>query len=1041
MAQDPRTAVNADLTFKFTKLLENCKEHHLFKLTQFYRDRLEKAIEEEVKSISSVLKEKQHFSEKDHLKVVEQQSKAYSSKVLFTLVMGKGSAARKVMWESFVKMINRLPKLKRVLKEIHELGTDPADFMKLIRDFPEVPTQLKDIQKKHKEELRKKTEKLRMKTIQANEAVKIFQLVDRYAQLTVVSTIRDLKLVEHELLARGQEHEVWREKHLQKELELIQTDKLFCSSFSRSKSKFGSSTAVIGVPGIGKTTMVQKIVHDWATGKIYHKFQFVFSFKFRDLNDINCRVNLQELILDQYPYLQHLLREIWKFPEEILFIFDGLDEYNTRIDFADNRRNTEPKYMCTDPECWCAVSDIVYGLIQRKLLPGCSVLVTSRPTALNLLERAEIDVWAEILGFDHEERKEYFNKIFEDQTAAAALFKHVEENQILYTMSFNPSYCWILGQTLGPFFMKGKKLHRIPKTITELYSCYICNILKNHSFKKERDVMLKIGEMAFEGISEKNIVFKEGDLIKYNLQPSQFLSGFVMELLERDDTTQSVVYTFPHLTIQEFVAALAQFLTASPEDMKKLFEKAHREEDQRYELLLRFLAGFSSQSNQLLEEFLGEFPSEKIIQVIDWIGEEVHKQLVNTNSKASKRNLLNLFHYLFESQNRPLVKSTVGLVKKVTFSGLQMNPIDCAVLTNVIELCDTIKELDLQNCSIQYDGLQWLGRGLHKCEVLRLRDNKFGDSGVKLLSAVLKEPNCKIQQLMLNVNNLTADCTGDLSSALSKNQSLLELDLSNNKLEDAGMKNLSVFLKNPDSKIQYLRLNANSFTAACINDLSSALSTNQSLISLYLGNNELGDAGVRQFFKDLKNIQELGLENNNLSACCMKDLATTISEYQSLRSLNLSCNNLGDSGLKALSEALKKPNQRLEQLHLCSAKLTASCASDVASVLSISCTLKVLDLGGNKLEDHGMKLLCEALKNNSNSKIQTLQLWKNYLHDSCAEDLVSGLSGVCSLRKLNLSSNFFTDQSVEKFRTLTRNCSSLKIIELSFSVYSFFQPG
>ncbi|XP_067833237.1 NACHT, LRR and PYD domains-containing protein 12-like isoform X2 [Heptranchias perlo] len=280
--------------------------------------------------------------------------------------------------------------------------------------------------RKHKETLRVQTETLRVNTILIKEKVKIFQLVTLYTELTVISTVRDRTLVEHELLARGRDHEEWREKHLRRELEKIRTDQLFHSSFSQRKSKSGSSAAVSGVAGIGKTTMVQKIVYDWATGKIYPHFQFVFSFKFRDLNAINCRINLRNLILDLYPYFGNILGELWKNPERLLFIFDGLDEFKESIDFDNNRINTEADYICTDPEDQCEVSDIVYSLIQHKLLPGCSVLVTSHPTALHLLEKAEISVWAEILGFVGEERKEYFNKFFEDQAVAAAVFKHVE---------------------------------------------------------------------------------------------------------------------------------------------------------------------------------------------------------------------------------------------------------------------------------------------------------------------------------------------------------------------------------------------------------------------------------------------------------------------------------------------------------------------------------------------------------------------------------------------------------------------------------------
>ncbi|XP_072893213.1 NACHT, LRR and PYD domains-containing protein 12-like [Hemitrygon akajei] len=218
---------------------------------------------------------------------------------------------------------------------------DPQKYMNIGQGLSELPTQLIDVQQKHKETLRAQTETLRVNTILMTEKVKVFQLADRYAELTVISTVRDRRLVEHELLARGRDHEDYREEQLRRQLEKIRTDQLFQSSFTRSKSKSGSSAAVAGVPGIGKTTMVQKIVYDWAMGKIYQQFQFVFSFKFRDLNSINCRINLRELILDQYPYFGNFLSEVWNNAEGLLFIFDGLDEFKHKIDFADSRREPD----------------------------------------------------------------------------------------------------------------------------------------------------------------------------------------------------------------------------------------------------------------------------------------------------------------------------------------------------------------------------------------------------------------------------------------------------------------------------------------------------------------------------------------------------------------------------------------------------------------------------------------------------------------------------------------------------------------------------
>ncbi|XP_072894814.1 NACHT, LRR and PYD domains-containing protein 3-like [Hemitrygon akajei] len=796
--------------FTISDLLAEGGEYRLYQLTKFYRNRLKHAIEEKVERLGWMLTKEGHFSREENEKVTELTEKGNrteSSRLFLSLVMGKGSRARRAMWESFVMWRTELPKLDRILREIQELGPDPEEYINIAQGLSELPTELTDVQQKHKETLRAQTETLRVNTILMREKVKVFQLVDRYAELTVISTLRDWTLVEHELLARGRDHEDYRQKHLRRELEKIRTDQLFQSSFSRSKSKSGSSAAVAGVPGIGKTTMVQKIVNDWATGKIYQQFQFVFSFKFRDLNTINCTINLSNLVLFFYPYLGNVLKSLWKNPEGMLFIFDGLDEFNDTIDFADSRRNTDPQDSCTDPEFRCKVSDIVYSLIQGKLLPGCSVLVTTRPTVLHLLKKAKIGVWAEILGFVGEERKEYFNRHFEDQTVAAAVFKHVHENEILYTMSYNPSYCWILALTLGPFFtQRVRDPQRVPKTITQLYSYYIYNILKNHSreIERPRDVLLRVGQMAYRGVSEKKIVFADGDLIKFNLQPSQFLSGFLMELLEREDSAQSVVYTFPHLTIQEFVAAVAQFLTVHPEDILKFLTEAHKTKDGRFEVFLRFVAGLSNpMTARGLEEFLGPFPHQTTCRVIDWVKEEVKHQSRNTGD-IGRRRLLNTLHYLFESQNRGLAQAALGSVETLSFSGMTLTPVDCAVLSHAIGLCDTIKHLNLENCHIQCEGIQRLGPGLHKCQELRLGKNNLGDSGVKLVLSALRNPECKIQKLGLRDVGLTDSGAEDLVSALSTNPSLTVLDLSENKLGDSGVKLVSAALRNPECKIQKL---------------------------------------------------------------------------------------------------------------------------------------------------------------------------------------------------------------------------------------------
>ncbi|GCB75393.1 hypothetical protein scyTo_0018213, partial [Scyliorhinus torazame] len=136
---------------------------------------------------------------------------------------------------------------------------------------------------------------------------------------------------------------------------------------------------------------------------------------------------------------------------------------------------------------------------------------------------------------------------------------------------------------------------------------------------------------------------------------------------------------------------------------------------------------------------------------------------------------------------------------------------------------------------------------------LNLSSNKLGDSGVKLLCEALRKPNCKIQKLRLSAVSLTPSCAEDLASTLRENKVLTFLNLSYNKLGDSGIKLLSTALRNPDCKIQRLQLCDIGFSASSVQDLASALSTNRSLRELDLGHNKLCDAGVKHLSKALKN--------------------------------------------------------------------------------------------------------------------------------------------------------------------------------------------
>ncbi|XP_076155228.1 ribonuclease inhibitor-like, partial [Alosa pseudoharengus] len=255
---------------------------------------------------------------------------------------------------------------------------------------------------------------------------------------------------------------------------------------------------------------------------------------------------------------------------------------------------------------------------------------------------------------------------------------------------------------------------------------------------------------------------------------------------------------------------------------------------------------------------------------------------------------------------------------------------------------------------------------------LKLNQNELCDAGVQHLSELLKNPHCKLEKLWLRYCSLTEkSCAVIASAARSKSCSLKELYLSENELNGAGVQHLSELLKNPDCKLEKLELRYCSLTEkSCAAIASAARSNSWSLKELDLSNNELHDAGVQHVSELLKN-PHCKLENLMLMKCSLTEKscaaiasASRSNSRSSLKKLNMRNNKLYDAGVKHLSELLKNPHCKLETLVLIGCSLTEkSCAAIASAATSNCCSLKELELSYNELHDAGVQHLSELLKN------------------------------------------------------------------------------
>ncbi|KAL0993464.1 hypothetical protein UPYG_G00108330 [Umbra pygmaea] len=201
--------------------------------------------------------------------------------------------------------------------------------------------------------------------------------------------------------------------------------------------------------------------------------------------------------------------------------------------------------------------------------------------------------------------------------------------------------------------------------------------------------------------------------------------------------------------------------------------------------------------------------------------------------------------------------------------------------------------------------------------------------------------------------------------------------------------------------------------------LVSALRSNPShLKELDLSNNDLKDSGVKKISALLEDPQ-CRLETLRLSGCLVTEegYAALVSALRTnpshLKELDLSYNHPGDSGVTLLSAGLEDPHWRLESLRLAACNLTYESCEILASVLQTpNCPLRELDLSSNIMEDRGVKLLC-AGPNSPLCNIHTLVLGHCGLTEGCCSDLASVLrSSNSQLKQLELKDNNLQDSGV-----------------------------
>ncbi|XP_033995596.1 protein NLRC3-like, partial [Trematomus bernacchii] len=491
-----------------------------------------------------------------------------------------------------------------------------------------------------------------------------------------------------------------------------------------------------------------------------------------------------------------------------LLIFDGLDESRLSLDFRNNE-------VVSDVSQQSSVNVLLTNLIRGKLLPSALVWITSRPAAANQIPPECVDRVTEVRGFTDAQKEEYFRRRSSDEDLSSRIISHIKSSRSLHIMCLIPVFCWITAAVLDHMLTTDQR-GELPQTLTDMYSHFLLVQTKRKKQKYEeghetspqqlteadREVLLKLGRLAFEHLEKGDIMFYQEDLQRCGLGVTEatVYSGVCTEIFKRERVIfQKTVYCFVHLSVQEFLAAvymlhcytnrntkvLKDFLQRDLPDensnssdqeypsldvfLKGAMEKSLKSRNGHLDLFVRFLHGLSLESNQrLLGGLLGRTDNRPEV-----IQRAISNLKEMRSDKSSPERSINIFHCLTEMKDHSVHQEITEFLKSGNRSN-NLSVIHCSALAYMLQMSEEVlDELDLSQYNTSDEGKRRLIPAVRNCRKAKLacyelskthcevvasalksdpshlRDldlswnKEMKDSGVELLSSGLKSPNCR----------------------------------------------------------------------------------------------------------------------------------------------------------------------------------------------------------------------------------------------------------------------------------------------------------
>ena len=371
---------------------------------------------------------------------------------------------------------------------------------------------------------------------------------------------------------------------------------------------------VDGPPGIGKTTLCQKLLNMWSNGVLDYQYDLVLFCPLR-----NSKVAEAKKLNDLFVYHSDKVKKVVKWISDnegkgVLIIFDGWDELSDKL----------------------RESSLVTSIIRNDMLAYCSVIVTSRSYAsASLSALPSINKRIQVIGFSVKEISTVVIKTLQkDSTLADNLIDENKYNSDSFfkTIQYNEdsqlavklvndlkvrgdvqSLCYIpmvCSMVILVYWKEGQ----LPTTLTQLYENFILLTIKRHIKRKHQseadtEALSSLDELPlqlpslFKNLCQLAYTNLAATKLTFSLHQShQFLTEAAKEdylgLLTKFRECDEDKYQFLHLSIQEFLAAW--WIVKYDNTETKFNNYFHNE---HFKMCLRFVAGLNHLENESYRQY------------------------------------------------------------------------------------------------------------------------------------------------------------------------------------------------------------------------------------------------------------------------------------------------------------------------------------------------------------------------------------------------------------------------------------------------------